>query len=447
MKLKLKKGLELRIEGAIELQSVRKIDARLFAVNPDDFPGFKPKVDVNEGDTVLAGTPIMHDKNNQAVKLVSPVKGVVKAVVRGERRKIMRVEIEADAAMSSDGHLKFHDTNPADRERAIGLLAESGLLAEIRQRPYDIVPVGGDIPRDIFITAIDSAPLAASMEHAVNGKEKALAAGVSLLKTICPGKIYVSVSEGSTLDEITGSERVEICGKHPAGNPGVQAANIAPVNKGETIWTLDIVTLGRIGTLVLDGIRDCSVTVAVTGPEVAAPSLIHTFEGASIGEITDGLLKPSDHHVRIISGNVLTGIAEGAEGFLRFPYRQVTAIAEGDDKTEFMGWASLSPSKASVSPTFPGHFLNRAFTPDARLNGSRRAMIMSGEYDKVFPMDILPEYLLKAIISQNIDDMEKLGIYEVAPEDFAAAEYVDTSKLPLQQIVREGLDYLREALE
>lgn len=444
MKIKLKKGLELNIAGGIDNTAVSDISASLFAVNPDDFPGFKPKVDVKEGDTVMAGAPLMHDKNNPDIKLISPVGGTVRAIVRGERRKVLRVEIEA---VTTAGARRFDIPSSPDSETAMRLLAESGLLAEIRQRPYDIVPSTAVEPRDIFVTAIDSAPLAVSPEVAVADKQTELAAGVKLLSALCKGKIYISVRPGSKLNAIQGAEMVEVSGPHPAGNAGVQAANIAPVNKGETIWTLDAVTLARIGVLALNGTRDTTAYVAVCGPEVEKPAIVRTNEGAAISALLAGRLKKADHHIRIISGNVLSGIAESADGFLRYPYRQLTVIAEGDDKTEFMGWASFSPSKPSESPTFPGHFLRRAFTPDARLNGGRRAMIMSGQYDKVMPMDILPEYLLKAIIGRDIDAMEKLGIYEVAPEDFGAAEYVDTSKLPLQQIVRDGLDYLREALE
>lgn len=444
MKIKLKKGLDLRIAGAVADTAPGDVDVRLFAVCPDDFPGFKPKVDVREGDAVIAGAPLMHDKNNQEVKLVSPVAGIVRAIVRGARRKVLRIEIEAtDAA----GSRRFDIPEKPDAETAMRLLAESGLLAEIRQRPYDIVPSPAVEPRDIFITAIDSAPLAVPPELAVTEKDRELSAGVSFLKHICKGKIYVSTRPDSLLPPTEGAEHVEVTGPHPAGNAGIQAANIAPVNKGETIWTLGIVTLARIGALALYGTRDTTAYVAVCGPEVEKPSVVRTREGAAISPILTGRLKKAGHHIRIISGNVLSGIAEGEDGFIHYPYRQITVIAEGDDKTEFMGWASFSPAKASESPTFPGHFLSRAFTPDARLNGGRRAMIMSGQYDRVMPMDILPELLLKAIIGRDIDSMEKLGIYEVAPEDFGAAEYVDTSKLPLQQIVRDGLDYLREALE
>ncbi len=445
MKLKLKKGLDLKLAGGITDNTVRDVDVKLFAVIPDDFPGFKPKVDVKEGDAVIAGAPIMHDKNNEDVKLVAPVAGTVKAVVRGERRKVERIVIEANGEIASR---RFDVPASMTADDAMRLLAESGLLAEMRQRPYDIVPSPAVAPRDIFVTAIDSAPLAASPELGVADSAKAIEQGVRLLSAVCKGKIYISVRPDSKLPAIAGAERVEVTGSHPAGNAGVQAANIAPVNKGETIWTLDIVTLARIGRLASEGSRDFDTIVAVTGPEVDRPCLVRTKAGAEVAPLlAAAAMKKSDHNVRIISGNVLSGVVTPADGFIHFPYRQLTVIAEGDDKAEFMGWASFSPSKASQSPTFPGHFLKKAFVPDARLNGGRRAMIMSGEYDRVFPMDILPEYLIKAIIGRDIDAMEKLGIYEVAPEDFAAAEYVDTSKLPLQQIVRDGLDYMRSALE
>ena len=240
---------------------------------------------------------------------------------------------------------------------------------------------------------------------------------------------------------------VDVEGPHPASNAGTVIAAINPVNTGETVGCLDLATLRRIGVLALTGSVDFSTTVAVTGSEVKTPRLVETVIGAEMSAILQNDITDDGRKKRVISGNVLTGVAVGEEGYLRFPYRQVTVIPEGDDADEFMGWASLSPRKQSTSPTFPGYFLRRKlFKPDARLLGGRRAMIMSGEYDKVFPMDILPEYLIKAILAKDIDRMEQLGIYEVAPEDFALAEYVDTSKLELQKIVREGLDYLRKEL-
>lgn len=230
---------------------------------------------------------------------------------------------------------------------------------------------------------------------------------------------------------------------HPAGNAGVQIANIKPVNKGEVVWTLDIVTLAKLGEAILNGKIDYSVETALTGSEVITPKVVKTVPGAQLGELLAGDEKTDGRNHRVISGNVLTGTPEGEAGYLRYPYRQVTVIPEGDDTHEFMGWASLSPSKMSESRSFLGRFLGRKFNPDARINGGRRAMIMSGIYDDYMPMDILPEPLIKAIIAKDIDKMEALGIYEVAPEDFALAEYADPSKLELQRIVRQGLDYMR----
>ena len=447
MKLKLKKGLNLNIQGALPANSTpTSINPAICAIIPDDFPGFVPKVALKEGEAVSVGTPILYDKNNPDVKLVSPLAGRVRAVVRGERRKILRVEIEADETAASAAPALGKATDGASAKK---LLAESGLLAFMRQRPYDIVPNPADEVRDVFVTAVYSAPLEAGAAsfNSIFGKAD-YEAGVALLSKVTRGRVYVCYGADYTEGVLKGAEMVEIEGPHPAGNVGVQIANIAPVNKGETVWTLDLFTLGRIGRLALEGRFDPTTMVAVVGPEVAQPACVRTVIGAPVSALVDGRLADDKCHKRIISGNVLTGIAvgDGDDAFLRYPYRQITVIAEGDDVDEFMGWASMSPAKMSTSRSFPGHFLRKAFRPDARVLGGRRAMIMSGEYDNVMPMDILPEYLLKAIIAKDIEQMEKLGIYEVAPEDFALAEYVDTSKMPLQQIVRDGLEYLRKEL-
>lgn len=439
MKIKLKKGLNLDLAGAIEkLEAPKAAAATLVAVVPDDFPGFVPKLEVKEGDSVKAGEPLLRDKCFEDVKIVSPASGTVKAVVRGERRKIERVVVEVQ-----NGDSKKFDVSG----NAVELLCASGMLSRIRQRPYDIVPRPNVRPRDIFVTAIDNAPLSPGLAWRVDGKATEISKAVAFLKTVTDGDVYLCVDDSWTLGEIPHAVMVEVEGKYPSCNAGVLAANIKPVNKGEVIWTLDVVTLFKIGELLITGNVDSSTVVAVTGSEVEKPMLVSTTEGAEISEIIGGNIKKSDHHVRIISGNPLTGSAVASDGYIRFPYRQVTVIPDGDDVDEFMGWASLSPKKMSTSPSFLGHFLGRKFTPDARIQGGRRAMIMSGQYDKYVPMDILTEYLIKAILAKDIEGMEKLGIYEVAPEDFALAEFADTSKLPLQQIVRDGLDYLRKELE
>lgn len=443
MKLRLKKGLKLNLKGALPAgQAAKKVAVSRIAVTPDDFPGFTPKVCVKEGDSVTAGAALMFDKNHPEIKLVSPVAGRVAGVVRGERRKVLRVEVEV-----TEGGVEQYAA-PADGAAARDLLAQSGLLALIRQRPYDIVPLPDGKVRDIFVTALDTAPLAAPMESfdAIFSADD-YKAGVALLKKITEGDVYLCHGSAWTHGDVPGAVMVEVEGPHPAGNAGVQAANIKPVDKGDVIWTLDLPTLGRIGRLASTGKPEWRTIVAVTGPEVARPTLEECLVGAPVKALLADAVDPATHHRRIVSGNVLSGNAVAEDEFLRYPYRQITVIAEGDDRDEFMGWASLSPNKMSESPSFPGHFLKRSFSPDARIFGGRRAMIMSGQYDKTIPMDILPEYLIKAILAGNIEDMEKLGIYEVAPEDFAAAEYVDTSKLPLQAIVRKGLDDLHKELD
>lgn len=446
MNIKIKKGLDIKLAGAVD--PAAKIEPaarpRFVAVTPDDFPGFIPKPEVKEGDAVKAGSPLLRDKNDERVKIVSPASGRVAAVVRGERRKIERVVVELDG---SDAALGFKNSNIYSREAALDLLASTGMLARMRRRPYGIVPRTSETPRDIFVTAMDTAPLAASMMTIVAGHKTELEAGVKLLRELTDGKVYLSVGPDWTMGAVAGAEMVSVEGPHPSGNVGAQIAAIAPIDKGDVVWTLDVVTLYKIGVVAVKGTVDGSTVVAVTGSEVAKPALVSTVEGARIDSVVEGRLAKAEHHVRMISGNVLTGSAVTGDDYLRFPYRQITVIPEGDDVDEFMGWASMSPSKQSTSRTFPGHFSGRAFSPDARMLGGRRAMIMSGEYDKVLPMDIMTEYLLKAIIGRNIEEMEQLGIYEVIPEDVALCEYVDTSKIPVQQILQEGIDYMRKELE
>lgn len=443
IRITLKRGLDISITGEAGKTISEASDVRRCATVPDDFHGFTPKVEVKPGDNVLCGTPILFDKNHPEIKLVSPISGIVTSVVRGERRKIERVIITSDGQRTPK---KFPTGNLNSADEIKTLLMASGLWAMMRKRPFDIIPSPDDIPRDIFVTAFDSSPLAPDYEFILKGKENELEAGAGLLAKLTDGKIYFSTRPDSKFLGLKHVEHVEIDGPHPAGNAGIQAANISPTNKGETIWTLDAITLARIGTLALDGIVPSDTVVAITGSEITSPKYIRTVIGAEISPLINGNTTETGHRNRIISGNVLTGVKVTPDGFLRYPYRHITVIPEGDDIDEFMGWASPGFGKMSVNRSFIGHFRCKRFAPDARILGGRRAIIMSGEYDKVLPMDILAEYLLKAIMSRNIDDMENLGIYEIAPEDMALCEYVDTSKLEIQKIVREGLDFLRKEL-
>lgn len=445
MEIKIKKGLDLHLAGAVTPgTAIADVRPSVVAICPEDFPGFTPKAEVTAGQSVQRGSALLYDKNHPELKLVSPGAGTVREVVRGERRRILRVEVEVPLA---DSAVTFPPATTPDALRK--LLANSGLMAMMRRRPYDIVPNPDDKVRDIFVTACHTAPLEVPVA-VPEAPELALAEkAVAALGTLTEGKVYISYAAGTPWPAVGKAEMVAVSGPHPAGNAGVQIANIRPINKGEVVWTLDWDVLLRIGRLLTDGTVDTTVTVAITGPEVAKPGLVRTVAGAQIAPLLEGRLSQDSRSKRIISGNVLTGhaVGDGPDAFLRAPYRQITVIAEGDDVDEFMGWASMKPSKLSTSPSFPLSFFHKIFRPDARLNGGRRAMIMSGQYDRMMPMDILPEYLIKAILSKDIEKMEELGIYEVAPEDFALAEFADTSKLPLQQIVRTGLDYLRKELE
>lgn len=447
----LNRGLDLRLTGAIEqAEDPKEIAADEIAIVPDDFPGLTPKVAVKPGETVAKGQPLIHEKLFTDIAIVSPIAGTVVDVVRGERRKVMRVVVKADGS-----DRRTEASKPADdAEHIKRALMNGGLWAQMRQLPFDIVPDPAITPRDIFVTTFDSSPLASPLMDRVKDQDTIILAGIKALLKLTPGTIFIGTRAGEPADWLAkASEMDRVCvaefgGKHPVGLPEVQAAALAPVNKGETVWLTDVENLARIGSIATTGQCDWTTTVALTGSEVKVPQLIQTTVGAAIAPLINGQLKESDHHQRIISGNVLTGVNIGQDGYLRYPYRQITVIPEGDDVDEFMGWASMSPSKMSESRSFLSKLLGRhKFSPDARLNGGRRAMIMSGLYDKVMPMDILPEFLIKAILARDIDRMEALGIYEVTPAGFALCEYIDPSKLELQKIVREGLDYLRKELK
>ena len=450
----LKRGLNLKLQGGLSCNDATKtVTPKEIAIVPDDFPGFTPKVAAKAGEHVLAGQPLLVDKNNEEIAIVSPVSGTVGEVVRGNRRKILRVTVTPDANIQTVAQTS--GKGATEKEAIKKALKESGLWAMMRQLPYDVIPEADVTPTNIFVTAFDSAPLAPELLSMVSEKDDAIKAGIKTLLALTDGSVYIGVRDITNSESLLGKDlesnpRVvvaEIKGKHPAGLASVQAANLAPINKGDSAWLLDIVTLARIGDVIKNGKCDWSVKVALTGSEVNEPQIINTVAGADIKSVIGTTLKSSECNKRIISGNVLTGENVGIDGYLQFPYRQITVIPEGDDVDEFMGWASMSLNKMSQSRSFLSRLIpGKLFAPDARLNGGRRAMIMSEQYEKVLPMDIMAEFLIKAIISRNIDQMEALGIYEVTPADFALCEYVDPSKLELQKIVREGLDYLRKEL-
>ncbi len=444
--VKIKKGLDIQLQGVPEARISTAPVGELYAIVPDDFVGLTPKVVVKPGEQVLAGSPLFHDKNHPEVLVTSPVSGEVVAVERGERRKVLRITIKPEASQQA---LDLGKCNPdqATAEELKSLLLRSGIFALIKQRPYDIVANPEVAPRDIFVTAFDSAPLAPDYALLLKEEMGHLEVGLKALGKLTAGKVYVGTSATQPL-AIKNAEVIAFDGPHPAGNVGVQINHIAPINKGEIVWTMNALDVVLIGRLLDKGAVDFSRTVAVTGSEVEKPHYVRTCVGAPLSSILHGLMASADYERRYISGNVLTGVNVGADGFLGAIHNQITVIPEGNTHDEFLGWATLSPCKYSTSHSYFSWLFGskKRFALDARLKGGERAIIMSDEYDRVFPMDIYPEYLIKAILAFDIDKMENLGVYEIAPEDFALCEFVDTSKLELQKIVREGLNRLMKEM-
>ena len=434
--VRLKKGLDIHLLGDVsDINPVVAAAPQTVAVVPDDFHGIIPRMEKKEGEHVAAGEPLYHDKNYEAIKVVSPVSGTVKEVRRGERRHIDAIIIVPDGTSEA----LVHDL----KRPAMDVLLDSGLWVMMRQRPYDVVPVPTERPRDVFVTAFDSSPLAPDLDVVMGENYKFIAKGIEVLNGMTDGKVRIGVRDGQVI-EAPGAEVTTFIGPHPAGNVGVQAANTVPVNKGETVWTMDIVTLARIGELFTTGKVNHETVVAVTGEMVQEPRYVKTVMGADLETVLKNELT-NVAQSRIISGNVLTGMKVEADQWLRAPYRHITIIPENNKPDEFMGWASINPKRFSIYHTFTTWLcgLKKPVSMDSRIKGGERAIVRTGEYDAMLPMDIYGEFLIKAIISGDIDKMEQLGIYEVAPEDFALAEFADTSKLELQRIVREGLDKLR----
>ncbi|GHT87391.1 Na(+)-translocating NADH-quinone reductase subunit A [Bacteroidia bacterium] len=449
--IKIKKGLNINLKGKPQEITKHTIASQYYTLFPDDYTGFFPKVSVKQGDTVLAGTPVLYDKNHPELKIVSPVSGIVSAVNRGEKRKLQSIVIQAE---ETNQYVDFgkKDVKSLSLETIKLTLADAGILALFKQRPYHIVVNPADTPRDIFVSGFNSAPLAPNVDYIIKGNETDFQTGLDALAKMTAGNVYLGIQCIDAINRVyTNSAKnvktIAFSGPHPAGNAGVQINHIHPVNKGEIVWTVNPQDMIIIGRFFNQGKVDLTRLVALTGSEVNenARAYYPMLPGANIEKLVKGNVTESIG-LRYISGNVLTGTRIAFDGSLHASDNQVTVIPEGDNTHEFIGWILPGLNKFSVSKTYPAFAIEaltkKEYVLDARLQGGRRAMIMSNEWDKVFPMDILPEFLIRAILAQDIEKMESLGIYEVAPEDFALCEFVDTSKMELQKIVREGLEWL-----
>jgi len=441
--IRLRKGLNIRLAGRAEKILLPEMAVTRYGVRFADFPGLVARLEVQEGEKVMAGSVLFHDKAFPEIRYVSPVCGVVKEIVRGEKRVLTEIIIE------QEGNERV-DFSPADplslsREQVMEKLLKSGLWPVLRQRPYHIVARPGVVPRDIFITAFDTAPLAPDLDFAMaNTHGSHLQAGINALSRLTEGKIHISMdAEGSRVTEMKNLRNVEFhrfSGPHPAGNVGVQIHNIAPVSKGEVVWTLDLQDVVSIGRLFDTGFHDREKIIALAGPGVQSRKYHRIRPGASVS----GILKSNmgEGNLRVISGNVLTGKKISPDGSLGFYDNMVTVIPEGDYH-EFFGWATPGLKKFSYWRTFLSRIIpGKEYELDTNMHGGHRAFVVTGHYENVLPMDIYPVHLLKAILAGDVELMENLGIYEVAEEDFALCEYIDPSKTEIQEIIRSGISLM-----
>lgn len=441
---KLSKGLDINLKGKATGSRTATISSEAIALTPSSFPGVIPKLLVKEGEHVLAGEPLFANKACPEVVFASPVSGTVAAVERGERRKLLYVKVAADKEQ------QYHEFGKADPSKldaaaVVKKIVEAGLFGYINQLPYAVSTMPDTKPEGIFVSALRDMPLAADFEVELEGNEEAFTTGLKALSRIAP--VHLGVGVKQTAKALTEAQDVDLNvfdGPCPAGNVGVQVNHISPMNKNKVVWTVEPTAVIFIGRLFLTGKVNLTRTIAVAGSEIKNPVYVDALVGTALKNIFAGQLSATDH-VRIINGNPLTGVKDSLEGYLGAHTSEVTAIPEGDNADEMLGWILPRTSQFSVSRSYLSWLTGKKeYALDARIKGGERHMIMSGEYDKVLPMDIYAEYLVKAIIAGNIDKQEQLGIYEVSPEDFALAEFVDSSKLPLQKLVREGLDTLRK---
>lgn len=448
--IRLKKGLNIPLKGEAFQKITKTVVSDVIAVKPTDFVGLIPKVLVSEGDSVEAGTPIFADKKRPEIVFCSPCSGVVDAIVRGEKRKLLEIHIKADACTK---YIKYDvpKVESVNKGEIINLLLKSGLWACIKQRPYGIVANPEVTPKSIFISGMNTAPLAADLDFVLEKEFEILQVGINALAKLTKGGVHLSLDASNyastDLHKFNNIIYHSFSGPHPAGNVGVQINHISPINKGEVVWTVDLHLLAAIGKLFVNGIYDMSRIVAVTGPRAINPSYIKCVAGMSMNDISE-YVDNEKGDVRIISGDILSGENVGSEGFLGFYNNQITILPEGN-YYEMFGWVKpFRLKKFSISRTYFSWLTQKKkYEMDTNTNGGERAFVVSDVYSKVLPMDIYPVYLFKAIMAENIDKMEQLGIYEIIEEDVALCEFVCPSKINIQSIVKKGIDMMIREME
>jgi Na+-transporting NADH:ubiquinone oxidoreductase subunit A len=451
--IKLNKGFDINLSGKAEKKIAECDRPETFALKPTDFIGIlRPKLLVNVGDTVKAGTPLLFCKMMEEVKYCSPVSGEIVEIKRGEKRKLLEIIILADKEIVSEEFKKFSasEISKIDKKEAADRMLSGGVWPNIIQRPYGVVANPEETPKSIFISVFDTNPLAADVEFTLQGQQNNFQAGIDILSKFTSGKIQIGKngnSNGTSMfSGIKNAEINNISGMHPAGNVGVQIHHIDPIAKGDLVWTVSAYGVAQIGKLFLEGKYDASKIIAMAGSEVNKPQYYKTYTGACINKFVKQNVSNQD--VRFVSGNVLTGERIKSEGYLGFYHQQLTVIPEGRH-SEFLGWILPTTKKLSFHRAFGLlSFLNgknKEYVIDTNLKGEHRAFVQTGVFERVTPMDILPTYLIKAILAEDYDDMESLGIYEMIEEDIALCEFVDVSKNNLQQILRNGLTLMKNS--
>jgi Na+-transporting NADH:ubiquinone oxidoreductase subunit A len=439
----IRKGLDIRLLGDATKEIKEIPVSKTVCLSPIDFHGLIPKMLVREGEQVKAGDIILYDKKNEQIKFVSPASGSIKQIVRGEKRRIIQILIETDPQQTCK---KFDVKKIADtaKEEMLNLLLESGLWPKFKQRPLDIIADPNNDPKGIFISSFDSSPLAPDYEFVLNDEMEYVQMGLDALNTLAEGKVHLSSLKNSSFSSMDNVHHHTFEGVHPVGNVGTQIHHIDPVNKGEFVWCINIQDVSSIGKLFATGSLDGKRCIALTGSEIKNPCYLSIHSGTQMSDIVQGNVE--GENVRHISGNVLTGDKKSLDEYIGYYHNQITVIPEGNQYKFFLtkGWLGLGFDKFSNSRLFPTFLIpkSKKFTLDTNTNGEERAFVVTGELEKVFPFDILPMHLAKAAITDDIDSMENLGIYEVAPEDFALCEYVCTTKINIQEKIRQGLDLI-----
>jgi Na+-transporting NADH:ubiquinone oxidoreductase subunit A len=445
--IRIKKGTDIKLSGPAVKNIAPAAESSVYALVPSDFIGLVPKMLVKEGDEVKAGSPIFYDKNDERIVYCAPVSGEIAAVERGEKRKLLKVTILADRKQSSIKH-DIPSLASLDGSAVKEWMLKSGLWPMVIQRPYGINAHPDKAPKCVVVSAFDSAPLAPDYAFTLSGKEKELQAGLDALKRLTSGSVYLNVhakdQKATLFTERTGVTVTLFDGPHPAGNPGVQIHHLNPVNKGETVWTVNVEDVCIIGHFFLTGEYKPVRTVAVGGPAAVNPAYVTTVAGAPLASVISG--KTGSANTRVISGNVFTGKKSSADGFLGFLHHQVSLLEEGN-QPQFLGWLAPNFHKFSLSKSYFSWLMpNKEYALNTNTNGEERAFVVSGQYEDVLPMDVYPVQLLKAILVEDIEKMEALGIYEVTEEDLALCEVVCTSKFPVQETLRRGLDLAHKEL-